>query len=274
MTLDRIELDGVGSPARLAARIHELAPDLPLDFDIKALCRRLDIHDIRETDTSAYEAAIVMDEYKADGMILLARSSTAKRKRFSIGHELGHFLLPTHLPKSGGGFACSHGDLNNADASTKNRHVRIEAEANRFAAHLLMPPRKIRENLTTSQPDLNEVRRLASEFFVSKEAMARSYVDAHRETLALVFLHHGRIKRFYKPDDFPFIDVAIGQEPSADSIAIGNDFTTAGASEMTDCDPGVWLGEWSRREVEALSEQVLVQREGHAIVLLHAELAE
>lgn len=273
MTLDRIELDGVGSPARLAARIHELAPELPLDFDIKALCRLLDIHDIRETDTSAYEAAIVMDEYKADGMILLSRSSSAKRKRFSIGHELGHFLLPTHLPKSGG-FACSHGDLNDSDASTKNRHVRIEAEANRFAAHLLMPPRKIRANLTTPQPDLNEVQRLANEFFVSKEAMARSYVDAHRETLALVFLHHGRIERFCKPDDFPFIDVAIGQEASADSIAIGYDLTKAGASEMTECDPGVWLGEWSQRQVETLNEQVLVQREGHAIVLLHAELAE
>lgn len=115
MTLDRIELDGVGLPARLAARIHELAPDLALDFDITALCRQLDIHQIEEMDTSAFEAAIIMDEYKADGSILLARSSSAKRKRFSIGHELGHFLLPTHLPHSGG-FSCSLGDLKSLDA--------------------------------------------------------------------------------------------------------------------------------------------------------------
>lgn len=173
MTLDRIELDGFGAPARLAARIHELAPDLPLDFDIKALCRQLDIHQIKEIDTSAYEAAIIMDEYKADGSILLARSSSAKRKRFSIGHELGHFLLPTHLPHSGG-FSCSHGDLKSQDAKSKDRQARVEAEANRFAAHLLMPPRKIRASLSAPQPDLEEVRRLCDAFFVSKEAMARS----------------------------------------------------------------------------------------------------
>lgn len=273
MTLDRIELDGVGSPARLAARIHELEPDLPLNFDIKALCRQLDIHQIKETDTSAFEAAIIMDEYKADGSILLSRSSSAKRKRFSIGHELGHFLLPTHKPQSGG-LSCSPGDLKSDDAGAKNRHARIEAEANRFAAHLLMPPRKIRANMTTPKPDLTEVLQLSDAFFVSKEAMARSYVDAHRETLALVFLHQGRIRRFYKPDDFPFIDVIIGNELPEASIAFDHTLSPAQSSEMEECDPGIWLGEWSQRKVETLSEQVLAQRDGRAIVLLYAELVE
>lgn len=273
MTLDRIELDGVGSPARLAARIHELAPDLPLDFDIKALCRQLDIHQIEEVDTSAFEAAIIMDEYKADGSILLARSSSAKRKRFSIGHELGHFLLPTHLPHSGR-FSCSHSDLKSQDAKSRDRQARIEAEANRFAAHLLLPPRKIRANLTAARPDLNEVRRLSDAFFVSKEAMARSYIDAHRETLALVFLHHGRIKRFYKMDDFPFIDVRIGSEVPEESVASGYELASAETSELEECDPAMWLGEWSQRQVETLSEQVMSQRGGHAMVLLHAELAD
>ena len=273
MSLDRVELDGFGSPARLAARIHDLAPDLPLDFDIKALCRRFDIHQIEEVDTSAYEAAIIMDEYKADGSILLARSSSAKRRRFSIGHELGHFLLPTHLPRSGG-FSCSSGDLKSQDAKSKDRQARVEAEANRFAAHLLMPPRKIRANLTAPQPYLNEVRRLSDAFFVSKEAMARSFVDAHHETLALVFLHRGRIKRFYKPDDFPFIDVTIGHEAPEDSVANYNELAPAETSDLVECDPSIWLGEWSQRQVESLSEQVMSQRDGHAMVLLHAELLE
>ena len=273
MSLDRIELDGVGSPARLAARIHDLAPDLPLDFDIKALCRQLDIHQIEEVDTSAYEVAIIMDEYKADGSILLARSSSAKRRRFSIEHELGHFLLPTHLPRSGG-FFCSHGDLKRQDAKSKDRHARVEAGANRFAAHLLIPPRKIRAKLTAPQPDLNVVRQLSEAFFVSKEAMARSYVEAHRETLALIFLHHGKVKRFYKPDDFPFIDVTIGSEVPEHSVASGNELAPSETSELEECDPAIWLGEWSQRQVETLSEQVMSQQGGHAMVLLHAELLE
>lgn len=156
----------------------------------------------------------------------------------------------------------------------KDRERRVEAEANRFASHLLMPPRKIRANLTASQPDLEEVRRLSDAFFVSKEAMARSYVDAHRETLALVFLHRGRIKRFYKPDDFPFIDVSIGSEVPEDSIANGNELVSAETSELEECDPAIWLGEWSQRQVVTLSEQVMRQCDGHAMVLLHAELIE
>ena len=43
LTLSRLELDGLGSPAAIAERIHELDPDLPLDFSVEDLCRQLDI---------------------------------------------------------------------------------------------------------------------------------------------------------------------------------------------------------------------------------------
>ena len=39
LAIDRMDLDGVASPAGLAARIHELIPDLPLPVPVKALCR-------------------------------------------------------------------------------------------------------------------------------------------------------------------------------------------------------------------------------------------
>ena len=176
MSLSRLELDGVGSPRGLASRIHELAPQLAPDFDIEALCRRLDIEDIERIDTSAFAAALVMDENKAAGSILLASDSGAKRQRFSIGHELGHFLIASHLPRSGERFSCSRDDLKLADAAQQDRHKRIEAEANRFTAELLMPAVKVRSRLTSSEPDLGEVLRLANEFAVNKEAMTRRYI--------------------------------------------------------------------------------------------------
>ena len=153
MTVSRIDLDGLGSPADIAARIHELDPDLPLAFSIEELCRQLDIVGIELTETTAYEAALIMDANKASGAILLARGSDPRRRRFSIGHELGHFLIPTHVPREGECFNCSPADLRLADTRETNRHRRIEAEANRFAAQLLMPPARIwlssgRANLT------------------------------------------------------------------------------------------------------------------------------
>ncbi|CAM3210500.1 IrrE N-terminal-like domain-containing protein [Sphingomonas antarctica] len=274
MTVSRLDLDGVGSTAGIAARIHELDPDLPLDFSIEALCKQLDIVDIQLTDTTAFEAALIMDELKAAGSILLAKSSNPKRRRFSIGHELGHFLIPTHMPRRGEPFTCSHADLRLADTRDKNRHKQVEAEANRFAAQLLMPPKRVRASLTSRDPDLAEVVRLAHEFGVSKEAMARSYAEAHRQTLAVIIVRDGRIERLYRPDDFPWVEPRWGDVVPAESIASAHRLSPGEISEMEECEAETWLGYSGARKVEVLSEQVLAQQFGYATILLHAELAD
>ena len=63
-----------------------------------------------------------------------------ERRCFSIGHELGHFLIPTHLPRPREPFECSLADFHHVDTCELNRRKRVEAEARKFAAHLLMPP--------------------------------------------------------------------------------------------------------------------------------------
>lgn len=274
MTVSRIDLDGVGSPSGIAARIHELLPELAPDFSIEVLCRQFDIVGIELTDTSAYEAALIMDANKASGSILLARDSRPRRRRFSIGHELGHFLIPTHMPREGECFSCSLADLRSANTREKDRHKRIEAEANRFAAHLLMPPRRIREGLRSLQPDLAEAVRLAYEFNVSKEAMARSYAEAHREILAVVIVCNSLVDRLYRPDDFPWIQPRIGEAIPEDSIASDHRLAPGAISEMEECEPEAWLGPSGASRVEVLSEQVLSQQRGYATILLHAEIAE
>jgi Zn-dependent peptidase ImmA (M78 family) len=273
LTVSRIDLDGVGSPTAIAARIHELDPDLPPDFSIEALCRQLDIVGIELTDTTAYEAALIMDANKASGSILLARGSSPRRRRFSIGHELGHFLIPTHMPREGECFSCSLADLRSADTREKDRHKRIEAEANRFAAHLLMPPRRIREGLRSPRPDLAEVVRFAGEFNVSKEAMARSYADAHRETLAVVIVRNGLVDRLYRPDGFPWIQPHIGESVPKDSLASDHRLIPGAISQMIECEPETWLGPSGARKVEVLCEQMLAQQGGYATILLNAEIA-
>lgn len=273
MTLSRIELDGVGTPAGLAARIHELDPALPLDFSIEALCRRLDIDQICEEEVTSFAAALLMHPDKAWGSIVIAKGTTPKRRRFSIGHELGHFLMPSHRP-CGTQFSCSSSDLRLDNTREADREKRIEAEANRFAAHLLMPPARIRANLQSRLPDLAEVIRLASQFNVSKAAMARSYVDAHRETLALVFIRHGKIEQVHRPDDFPWIAPRIGEPVPADSITRLRLPPLGAVTEVEECDPETWLGASAARKVGVLNEQVLSQQNGYATVLLHAELNE
>ena len=55
MSLSRLELDGLGSPVDIAARIHELQPDLPLDFPIEQICSALDIIAIDEVTTNGFD---------------------------------------------------------------------------------------------------------------------------------------------------------------------------------------------------------------------------
>ena len=211
---------------------------------------------------------------KAFGSIVLAKGRSEERQRFSIGHELGHFLIPTHLPRSGEPFECTLADLHLTDTREKDRRRRIEAEANRFAAALLMPPRAVRTMMTSRRPDLAEVLRLASEFGVSKEAMARSYIDAQHEAIAVIVLQHGRLARVYRHSDMPWIERSFGTETPTDSIASGHLLKPGELSDIEECDPDLWFDARIATRVEQLTEQCPGQANGFTMLLLHAELVE
>lgn len=270
----RLELDGLGSPADIAERIHELEPGLAPQFAIENLCRKLDIEDIAEVATNGFEAALLMHPDKAFGSIILAAGRSLQRRRFSIGHELGHFLIPTHMPRPGEPFECSLADLHRVDTREKDRRGRIEAEANRFAAALLMPPGTLRKAMTSRQPDLAEILRLAREFGVSKEAMARSYIDAQHEAIAIIVLEHDRLTRIYRHADLPWIERRPGDVVPSDSIASDHILAPGELSDIDECDPDTWFDDRGAARVEELTEQCLGQANGFAMILLHAELIE
>ena len=134
----------------LVSRILTLEPDLSVPVPLEALCERLDIIKIDELTTEGFEAALVTDVNKSAGAILVAKGRSHQRKRYSIGHELGHFLIPTHVPGPDGKLLCSQADFLRLDTKDQDHRKRMEAQANQFAALLLMPPlfpdlRRLRE---------------------------------------------------------------------------------------------------------------------------------
>ncbi|WP_379548304.1 ImmA/IrrE family metallo-endopeptidase [Qipengyuania sp. DSG2-2] len=274
MNIDRMDLDGVGSPTGLAARIHELLPDLPLPVPLEELCKRLDITSISELGTEAFEAALITDEHKSQGAILHARGRHAARTRFSIAHELGHFLIPSHRPMPSELAGCSDEHLRQADSKTKNKRRRIEAEANRFAAHLLMPPKRVRLEILKSNDDLQAIVAMASRFGVSKEAMARCWVEQHSEPVAIVMTRHSNIARYYRSSGFPWLARRFGEPVPDDSIAADAMDGPGRYSEIEEIEPDVWMDENDTGPIASLTEQVLSQRGGYSMVLLIAELDE
>jgi Zn-dependent peptidase ImmA (M78 family) len=273
LRISRLDLDGLGSPTALAAKIHELEPQLPTRVPIEELCRQLDIESIGQLETNGFEAAIVMDELKACGAILVAKGRSDQRRRYSIAHELGHFLIPAHRPSGCSSFECSLADLHLLDPKHRDRRRRIEAEANRFAAHLLMPPGDIRARIRQSDSCLEGVVALTREFGVSKEAMARAWVHAHREPVAVMVAHRGRILRRYRNEDFPWLPDWNGRLPNG-CLAAEMKPSPGAYSQVEEVEPTIWLSERDAERVLSLTEQVLGQRDDYALILLQAEMDE
>jgi Zn-dependent peptidase ImmA (M78 family) len=100
--------------------------------------------------------------------ILINESDPPYRKRFSIGHELGHHLL--HLQGDGEVVDHTPDMFRVADPTLEQREPgwRQEVEANQFAAALLMPGDLVR-NEWENNPSLPFLARM---FNVSEEAMA------------------------------------------------------------------------------------------------------
>ena len=275
MKVTRLDLDGAGSPAALVTRILEIEPDLPISVPIEALCERLDIVSIGDLETEGFEAALVTDAVKSSGAVLVAKGQSQQRRRFSIGHELGHFLIPTHTMPVGAPLLCSAEQLRLLDTKDQDRRRRMEAEANRFAALLLMPPPILRAELRKIRsPEVSDIVRLASLFGVSKDAMARAYVDNSRQALAIIVIRNGRLLRLCRNDrQFPWIDVALGMPVPQRSAYLDGIRNPGDVSPIEDCEPEVWLSSTSARKVEVMTEQVLEQKSGFALLMLHAEMS-
>lgn len=94
-------------------------------------------------------------------IIAVNRSEHPNRQRFTIAHEIGHHLLG-HT-QSG---RCLRDNPNNYSSRVGNS---IEAEANEFAAQLIMPEEAVR--VLIERRGLTDVRELATAFSVSEAAM-------------------------------------------------------------------------------------------------------
>jgi Zn-dependent peptidase ImmA (M78 family) len=136
MKVTRLDLDGTGSPEGLVTKILKAEPGLTYPIPVEELAKALDIKEIAELETDAFEGSLLMDQHRSHGIILVNKNARDGRRRFTIGHELGHFCIPTHKPVKGNQFLCSRDDMRLWSALEQNAYARMEVEANRFSALL------------------------------------------------------------------------------------------------------------------------------------------
>ena len=106
-------------------------------------------------------------------VIAINKNHPVVRQRFTLAHELGHYVLHSLLPL--------HIDKASVEFRKKSSSIAVdikEVQANRFAAELLMPQNTLAQYLNGDFPPMDseeakkKISDLASTFNVSDQAMS------------------------------------------------------------------------------------------------------
>lgn len=270
--IDRMELEDVGgNPSMLAKAVLGQLPDVALPIPVREIAKALDIYDIREKDNIGFEGALITTVDKSEGAIIVRGDRNEERKRYTIGHELCHYLSPWHKSDNPEGFQCTAKYLAIEKSAQNDRYMKMEAEANEFSAELLMPENQIKNFLKPKRgADLEHIIELAELCGVSKEAMARRYVELNSiDPAAVVFSKDNIIRYVKKHHDFPWLNVRhrsslpIGAASQDDKLSIGQ------ITSWTETKTGVWV---DAKPGLIVFEQTIAQANGYRLTLLTHEV--
>lgn len=231
--------------------------------DLVAIAGRLGL-EVREVEAETFEGALIRVSGKRGGIIALKSSILESgRKRFTIAHEIGHFLLPGHeqfgacLPEAverwGGGL------------------LTPELDANEFASELILPTAYVRPVLAAGHPDFPKIRRIATEYDASLTATTRKFLQMTDDACAMVWSTAGIIRWYQRSEGFAvFIRMGALDPRSIAAGLFGG--TRQGKPEFEAVSPDVWLSDPGDESVERVLEcSVFLKNYSSVLTLLWIE---
>ena len=261
-----MDLADCGNPVELAKKILMQILDIKPPIPIREIAKALDILKIEPIKDSSFEGGLITPDDKSDGCILYNESSSNARQRFTIGHELGHFVNPWHSPNSSGQIMCTKNNMTASTFNKNNLQEKMEVEANQFSAEILMPTSMIKKDIIIENAGIELILSLAGKYDVSKESMASRYVDIQDEPSAIVFSNNKKILYFCKNKDFPWLSISKNSFLPPSSLSLSFQGDNGGLSEWEENSSDVWLSE--SKECKTVYEQVLVQQNEYRMTLL------
>lgn len=271
MKFGRMDLADCVTPEALLTEIHKLqAGVFPIPVPIDTWALALDITAIQALETEGFEGGLMMFPDRSAGTILVNEASGDRKRRFTIGHELAHFLLPWHTPRSGQGFLCSARDMAIFRAKPGgDRYMEMEAQANRFSAGILMPAAPFRADLRARRHfEAWHILELSDRYDVSREAVARRCVELHDDAIAVVLSRAGVVVRAYRGKDFPRLGIATNDPLPPGSTARRATLAPGQCSDWGEASADLWLD----NAKGAVCEQTIGQRNGFRMTLLTFEV--
>jgi Zn-dependent peptidase ImmA (M78 family) len=159
---------------------EELLTDLgisdPADIELEAIAHCVGV-EVQYRRLASCEAQII--GYRDRAVVYVSPDTSPQRKRFSTGHELGHWHH--HRGRS---FVCRASDIGQP-IDEKSRNAERQADA--YAGDLILPPFMVRPRLERlGEISFDGIAELASQFKASVTATAIRTVRITRQPVILV----------------------------------------------------------------------------------------
>jgi hypothetical protein len=177
--------------------------------DLEELTRAIGLK-IREVDSDTFEGALVRIPNRPVGRIAVSSGIREPgRKRFTIGHEIGHYVLPGH-----GQSVCQTKEIESWSKAISAQ----ELAANRFASELLMPTEAVGRTLRAQWATFEAAKEISNQFQTSLTAAAMKCMNVTDENCVLVVSDSGVIQWTRPSDKFRHY-IPRGAKVSTESFA-------------------------------------------------------
>lgn len=265
--LDCMALADCFTPEQLVTEIYRQCPDITYPVPVRKIAKAVGIEAINLMSTDDVEGMLVADNEKSVGVIHYKESNLLGRQNFTIGHELGHFLLLHH----GANQSCRAEDIKLYSKSSTLKE--IESEANQFSQLLLMPEHLIARAINNSVPNMKLLKSISEDFEMSFEPIANQCARLSNNPFALIYSLDGVVRYcwrdwnkfkynipFKRGDPMPLSSQAICLRQPEETISV-----------MTKVDQADWFPNLMRKIPEDVIEQTYTQLRGYQVTMIRLE---
>lgn len=247
---------------------------LPVDpFQIAA---QLDISVRAKDDIDRGVSGMLLRHGDDFGILYATHIRSVGYQRFSIAHEIGHYLLEGHAEA-----LFADGQQTHRSRAGFVSQDLLEREADHFASGLLMPDGLFRAALRRCSEGLPGIEELSDRCLTSLTATAIRYAKKTQVPAAIVVSTDGLVDYAFLSRDMRAFEGIVAPR-KGDRLPVGSlteDFARGSANvteakrQTADFDLNVWLG--GRRGLEATEEVIGLGDFGKVLtVLTTAHLAE
>jgi len=248
-----VDVDGLSRPERLLWGHGVRKPE---HIDLEAIAGARGAHVVyRKLDGCAARLVAAGDR----AVISVAVDDSLGRRRFSLGHELAHWIQDSQRTS----FKCSNVDIGPQNAEAKS----IEADANSFASQLILPDYLVWPWVADRKPSLDLADAMGEDFQASLTASALKLLQRAKVPTAIICHDQRRMKWSRRSRNFS-TDFYILSELHQDTIAFEMAFgATKGLSRPKRESASRWISGPGTYRMEVWSQSIKLP-EGSVLTML------